>query len=559
MRRAVLCTLLAATVGPAAAQGRPSTPAAIPVADLRLRLNIIADDSMQGRFTGSLGDYKTAAYVAAEWKRLGLTPGGENGGWFQVVPFFVLKPRSTELHVVGGPTLKLGTDYVIRNTATVDPTPWSEGTTPVATVFGGAAGDSTTWISADSAAGKIIVMDVRPDDSGRRVAPNLTRLLGNPRFNSIGGLVVADQDVISPAVHARLAHPRPTTDTTRQLSPMVVSVTRATAGEIMGAQLDGMRAGVHGRPLQGGVDLSFVPTAYPARNVIGILPGRDPALRGEYVATSAHNDHVGICSAPVDHDSMRAFLRVYRPMGADTRNWTTTPEGDARVRTILDSLRTIHPARADSICNGADDDGSGTVALLELAQYFASLPLSRRPARSILFVNHTAEEIGLLGSAWYTDHSTVPIDSIVGEIDEDMIGRGRSDDLPKGGPQYLEVIGAKRLSAEFGDQLDAANAAQKVPFVFNLEFDAPGNPLHYYCRADHYSYARYGIPSVALSRGEHLDYHQVTDEAEYIDYDDMARVIALVRDAIARVANLPHRPALNHPEIRTDPHARCVQ
>jgi Zn-dependent M28 family amino/carboxypeptidase len=217
----------------------------------------------------------------------------------------------------------------------------------------------------------------------------------------------------------------------------------------------------------------------------------------------------------------------------------------------------LRAPRADSICNGADDDGSGTVAILELAEAYASLPPDERPRRSLLFVSHTAEERGLLGSAWYTDHATVPVDSIVAEIDEDMVGRGTAWDLPKGGPTYLEVVGARRLSNEFADMLEAANGMQPVPFVFNYEFDVPGHPLQYYCRADHYSYARYGIPSVALSRGEHLDYHQVTDEAQYIDYPDLLRVVNLVHDAILRVANADHAPRLDKP--KGDPHARCVQ
>jgi len=187
-----------------------------------------------------------------------------------------------------------------------------------------------------------------------------------------------------------------------------------------------------------------------------------------------------------------------------------------------------------------------------------------RPRRSILFVNHTGEEAGLLGSHWFTDHPTVPLDSIVAEIDEDMIGRGRSDDFPRGEsgaaatPTYLEVVGAKRISKEFGDSVEAANARQPLPFVFDYTYDQPGHPLQYYCRADHYSYARYGIPALAISRGEHLDYHQVTDEAQYIDYPDLARVTRMVYTAATVLANMPRRPALDVPKP-ADPHGACRQ
>jgi hypothetical protein len=152
---------------------------------------------------------------------------------------------------------------------------------------------------------------------------------------------------------------------------------------------------------------------------------------------------------------------------------------------------------------------------------------------------------------------------VVAEIDQDMVGRATATDFPHNGtgagsPQYLEVVGAKRLSREFGDALDSANAHQPVPFVFNLEYDQPGHPLQYYCRADHYSYARYGIPSLAISRGEHLDYHQVTDEAQYIDYPDMLRVTRMVYDAAMMLANAPARPRLDVAKP-ADPHGQCRQ
>jgi hypothetical protein len=97
-----------------------------------------------------------------------------------------------------------------------------------------------------------------------------------------------------------------------------------------------------------------------------------------------------------------------------------------------------------------------------------------------------------------------------------------------------------------------------MPFKFDYAFDAPGHPLQYYCRADHYSYARYGIPSLAMSRGEHLDYHQVTDEAQYIDYPDLTRVTKMVFTAASSLANMSHRPKIDVPKP-TDPHTQCKQ
>jgi hypothetical protein len=298
------------------------------------------------------------------------------------------------------------------------------------------------------------------------------------------------------------------------------------------------------------------PAAIPQRNVVAVFPGSDPALRGEYVAITAHNDHIGFRGDPVDHDSLHIFNSVVRPLGADSRPRAATAEERARIRRMLDSVRALRRPRPDSIRNGADDDGSGTIALIEIAEALARGDVT--PRRSILLVSHTAEEKGLIGSEWFTDHPTVPIDSIVAEFDLDMIGRGGAADRPGGGTTYLEVVGLRRLSEEFGDWLEAVNAKQRIPFVFNYEFDAPGHPDQYYCRADHYSYARYGIPSVSLSRGAHMDYHQATDEPQYIDYPDYARLTQLVFDGALFVANADHAPRLSVPKP-TNPHVPCRQ
>jgi hypothetical protein len=361
---------------------------------------------------------------------------------------------------------------------------------------------------------------------------------------------------------ARLREGRPVADSASNPNAMpAMWLSRRAAAVLLGGAPETLAPGATGPALRGRFGFARTPVAFPARNVVAVLRGSDPALRGEYVALTAHNDHVGYDHFPVDHDSLRAFNRVVRPMGADSPPRDPTPEERTRIRAILDSLRRLRPPRPDSIRNGADDDGSGTVSILEIAERLALG--GARPRRSILFVSHTGEEAGLLGSRWFTDHPTVPLDSVVGEIDQDMVGRGTSSDYPKGGvgaggPTYLEVVGAKRLSRAFGEVLDAANARQPTPFVFNLEYDRPGHPLQYYCRADHYSYARYGIPAMAISRGEHLDYHQVTDESQYIDYVDLARVSRMVLDAALSLANAPTRPALDVPKP-ADPHGPCRQ
>jgi Zn-dependent M28 family amino/carboxypeptidase len=170
---------------------------------------------------------------------------------------------------------------------------------------------------------------------------------------------------------------------------------------------------------------------------------------------------------------------------------------------------------------------------------------------------HTGEEAGLLGSAWFTDHTTVPHDSIVAQINMDMVGRGEKRDNPAAGPRYVQVIGSRRLSQDLGDLVDSVNGARKVPYVIDYSFDAPRHVQNRYCRSDHYMYARTGIPIAYISRGYHPDYHMVTDEPQYISFDGLARVAGFVRDIALGVANRNDRVRVNRP--RPDPLAPCQQ
>jgi hypothetical protein len=214
--------------------------------------------------------------------------------------------------------------------------------------------------------------------------------------------------------------------------------------------------------LSGRVAVKAEPLPAPARNVVAVLRGSDPRLRGEFVALGAHNDHLGLATHPVDHDSLRALNRVVRPRGADSPERAATLVEQAAARTVLDSLRRQHPPRRDSVYNGADDDGSGTVALLEIAEAAARTP---RPRRSLLFVSHTGEEEGVFGSSYFVDHATVPRDSIVAQLNMDMIGRGDATDLPGGGPSYIQVIGSRRLSTELGDLAEQVNVEGRHGFT----------------------------------------------------------------------------------------------
>ncbi len=126
-----------------------------------------------------------------------------------------------------------------------------------------------------------------------------------------------------------------------------------------------------------------------------------------------------------------------------------------------------------------------------------------------------------------------------------------------GGPNYLQLVGSRRISTELGDIIEEVNKTEPTPFAFDYQYDANGHPQNIYCRSDHANYARYNIPITFFTTGLHLDYHQVTDEPQYIDYEHMARVGQLVHDVAVKVANLDHRPVIDHPV--TNPKARCQQ
>ena len=531
-----------------------STSAAITPADLMTRLYIYADDSMMGREAGTPWNLKATAYIADQVRRMGLRPAGDSGTFFQDVPLVRSVFDSTTGITADGVTLEPWKDYIPRDQQ-VPMRPLTD----APAVFAGVWGDSA-MLPAEQAAGKLVVIAV-PTGAGPNGQPRwlISRLAVTNRYRGAAGIAVASMDLMPPQFQAGFRTPGPQlkgaapAQTDTAAVPSYLYVTAAAARGLFGAPLDSLKAGAVGKTVRG--RFAFVDVKAPARNVVAILPGSDPKLKGQYVAIGAHNDHIGFDNAPVDHDSLRAHNEVIRPSGADSPERPATPAEQARISQILDSLRKAHPARLDSISNGADDDGSGTVTVLEIAEQFATA--RRAPKRSLLFIWHTGEELGLFGSQWFTDHPTVSRDSIVAELNIDMVGRGDSADTQGGGPAYLQLIGSRRLSTELGDMVETVNKTEPHPFTFDYQYDANGHPEQYYCRSDHYMYARYGIPIVFFTTGNHEDYHQVTDEPQYIDYAHMARVAQLVADMAKTVANLDHRVVVDKP--KPDPNGQCRQ
>ena len=520
-------------------KNRPEpTDSAITEKDLKTRMYVFADDSMMGRQAGREGNTKATAYIARELGRLGVTPAGDNGTYFQNMPWMARHYAATSTLTVGSRTLRWLTDWAAVPGATP-----AKGFDGVRVIYGGAAGDTSKQITAQQAQGKFVILTTGTPVAGGAAAQAA-------RLGGAAAVAVVDLQTLS--ANSRALYVNPPAALVDPAVPAVapsasIRLTQEAAAAILGASVDGMRAGTAGGTVGAKLDLAEAPVPQYGRNVIGVIKGSDPKLAGEYVAIGAHSDHVGYNAAPVDHDSAHAVQSALLKMqiqGAELR--PLTPAQIASVKINLDSMRKLEKPRMDSIFNGADDDGSGTVAVLEIAEAIAMSP--DKPRRSILFVWHTAEERGLLGSKWFTDHPTVPRDSIVTQINIDQIGRGRADEIPGGGSDYLAVVGSFRLSTELGREVVKVNLRQPSPFRIDYRLDDPISWPGYnniYGRSDHYNYARYGIPIAFFSTGLHQDYHRVTDEPQYIDFPHLTNITRYLHDLLLDVANLDKRPLVD--------------
>lgn len=533
---------------PVKRQAKPTRPA-ITAEDLMSRLYVYADDSLAGRASGTPFHDKATDIIAGWAKQIGLTPMGDSGTFFQAVPL-LRRAWVTSPVVVGDQTFTYQKDYgVFAQWATK---PFDDGEV----VFGGLIGDTSVHLTANQTTGKIVVFGYTAEMAAKGLQARFTSALSKP-VGAAKAIVLPMLDDAPASVRGYFMQGEmvtvPPTGPAMIMPPVIVA-SNAMTQALVGAPLNQARWGTVTGRYTGKIELRDTPTS--SRNVVAVLEGSDPVLRHQYVALGSHSDHVGVQPGAVDHDSLRAYnIEVERIKATLGDGKLPTPAQLAAIRVNVDSIRVIRRPRLDSISNGADDDGSGTVAMAEIAEALAGA--KARPRRSVLFVWHMGEEIGLVGSNWYTQHPTVPRDSIVAQLNMDMVGRGGAGDIRGGGPTYLQLVGTRRLSTELGDLIETVNKMQKAPFTFDYAFDAPGHLENIYCRSDHASYARFGIPVAFFTTGLHADYHTVTDEPSYIDYPHMAAVSQLMHDVTLSVANAAVRPVVDKP--KPSPNAVCRQ
>ncbi|QJR37435.1 M28 family peptidase [Gemmatimonas groenlandica] len=568
--------------GPRTWAPRP-TVASITANDLRTRLYQFADDSMQGRRIGEKGNFKGTEYIAGEFKRFGLKPAGDSGTYFQTLPFGPTQfDSSGSSLMIGATALSAKRDWIPTAPSAQNGFGGKAELNGVPAVFAGTWGDTAVMLDPEAFKGKVAVFLAAPGagaSGGVRGPASFVSCADVPNKFGVNAILAADK--VAAATPARPAAPaaaagardprarragavavlvigleemtpatvnaafegrngmRPTTALNAD-APAGATISRKTAEQLFGKPIDQVTVGTVGQPITASWNQTWRPAAYAARNVIAVLPGSDPTLKEEYVLVGAHNDHVGINTTVVDHDSLRATNFVTRRQGSNDPTCIPTAEQQVKINALIAKARASRPARKDSIMNGADDDGSGSMVLLELAERFAK----EKPARSVIFVSHQGEEGGLLGSRWFVDNPTIPIEKVVAAHNMDMVGKGRVDQVKFGGPNSVQMLGARRLSRDFGDIIDSVNANSPEPMAIDKSWDIPANPLNRFCRSDQVNYVRKNIPVVYMSLGYGPDYHMQSDEPQYIDYDHAARLGRFVHDVMTAVANRKEKPEI---------------
>lgn len=501
----------------------------ITAAQMKDWLYFVAADEMEGRNTPSRGLDLTAKFIALNLSRWGFKPVAADGSFFQKMQLRArqLAPETTSA-TVNGQSFKAGEDFLVAGAAgtpRVNP-----GAVNGQVVYVGhgrmlKAKNINPYAGLDVRAKILLVADAYPPDTREE----------NFRRGKAG------EDYDTPETYARRNGARgiiylPTSSTVqfweqrykssltasapRPDNPQLPGLPTITASEKMAAallqdeQLD--LAAIKKQMIEGtlGQGFALAPAKQASftigakedvpqmtQNVVAVWEGSDPLLKNEYVAIGAHYDHVGV---------------------------RTSGQGD-------------------TIFNGADDDGSGTVAMLAMAE---ALTKSERPKRSILFVWHAGEEKGLWGSAFFAENPLVPLNQIVAQLNIDMIGRSKKEgdsnarNVNLTEPNEIYVIGSKMMSTELGQLSEAVNKAF-LNLTFNYKYDDPNDRERFFFRSDHYNYAKKGIPIIFYFDGVHEDYHQVSDHPDKIDYVKMEKVTRTIFATMWKLAQAPTRPKVD--------------
>jgi hypothetical protein len=488
-------------------------------------LYFVASDAMGGRDTPSQGLDATAEFIRMNLSRWGFKPAGDNGTFFQKIALKseTIDPANNLLQI-NGTTYTLGDDFLRVA---------GNGSANALMVFGGngwmVKAKSIDPYKGLDVKGKVVVLYTEgfPNRTTLTRMPagvtqaDLTGTKGTDWADPItyaaqsgasGILVVASPQLQDAWPQARRAYGRASVypEKLRESSGTAVSnvpvmVVSSRVGDALFAGAEGSKDSATSFAINKTVSMTSLSKAETkwTQNVVGLWEGRDPVLKKEMVAIGAHYDHVG-----------------------------TNPNAPGE----------------DKIWNGADDDGSGTVAVLSIAEALAKSKV--RPKRSILFVWHCGEEKGLWGSEYFNKFPTVDIKSVVAQLNIDMIGRSKKpgDANPRNkdltGEREIYVIGSEMMSSTLGDIIKGSNNGY-LKLGYDYRYDDPKDTNRFFFRSDHFNYALNGIPITFWFDGVHEDYHQPGDEPQKIDYDKMERVARTIFLTMWEVSDLAQRPKID--------------
>lgn len=501
----------------------------ISAAQMRDYLTFIASDELEGRDTPSRGLDTAAKFLAVHLARWGFKPAGDDNTFFQRIELRRERGDGGQTKVeYAGRTLTAGTDYI--------PGPGS-GNVSGSLVFAGngwfvKSKNIDAYKDIDPK-GRIAVIFGTPNTQPRGVTRADYGKQGEDYMNAtdyarrkgvVGLIYVADLQYVANWQRNRQRVERGAIGVVKFQNPATtlapalpsIVVTPETANTLFVGEPKA--SGIFAAPAENlpapflmndtktvSLNLASNTEIVTTQNVVAVWEGSDPVLKSEYVALGAHYDHIG---------------SGCRPAGADT------------------------------ICNGADDDGSGTTAMLAMAEALAKAPT--RPKRSFLFVWHCGEEKGLWGSRYFTQFPTVPLTSVVVQLNMDMIGRSKpagdtqSRNRELTGPDAIYLIGSTIMSTELGEIVNTVNKSF-LNLTFDTKYDDPKDPNRFFYRSDHINYARKGIPIIFFFDGEHVDYHGVADTADKIDYQKMEKVARTVYMTAWEIANRPARLKVDKP------------
>lgn len=441
--------------------------------DLKAKLTVIASAQMEGRETATPGQKRAAAYIENFFKSIGLQPATPEGYQLKY-PVYQDSLSSVSLNI-NGTALTLDKDFNISPQSFISGS-WKAGEIIFAQ-YGMTDSTNNDYSGLDVKDKWVMVLDGTPADGERPNFRAARAKLMALISKGAKGIIIISKDY--PKVKTASLKGSMYVTKRNGLSTPVITVSVNEAAAIVGKpgssfnDLKKAVRGVYDATLS--LDINTTTNTLESSDVIGVLPGTDK--KDEYVLVTGHYDHLG--------------------------------------------------KRDSVIYYGADDDGSGTTSVLEIAQTFAKAKAKGQgPRRTMIFMTVSGEEEGLWGSDYYTTHPVFPLEKTSVDLNTDMVGR--IDPNYKGDSlNYIYVIGEDKLSSDLMKISDSVNNST-MHLELDRRFNDPKDPNRFYYRSDHYNFAKHGVPVIFYFNGTHKDYHRPTDTVDKINFDLMAKRVKLV-------------------------------